>query len=139
MAKSPLPQLIRRSRLLVDEKRAELAAVLLEVEKSDTALRDHDMMGDAERNTLPDRPPEAVASFTAWSRHHARRRASLADLNASLHRTRDAALLALQDACADLKRLELADEARLAADKKAMAKRAEAKAEDAELIRRASS
>ena len=127
LAKSPLPLLIRRSMLVVDERRTELAELAREVEKSDAALQMHDAVAEIEREMLHSRPPEAMATHSAWSRHHARQRHKLAELNADLHRSRNAAQDALQDAVADMKRLELAEEARQTREKREAAKRAEAK------------
>lgn len=135
--RSPLPLLIRRADMEVDERRSELAALVEQESIAADRLRAHDVLRDAEHADLPNRPPELLTGFAHWVRHHANERAKLQDRVDKLRRTREAAELTLQQACAALKSLELADEARRAAEKREAARRQEAKVEDAELIRRA--
>jgi hypothetical protein len=139
MVGSPLPLLIRRARMTVDERQLELAELTQQENKAAMTLHRHDDRQADEQAELAKRPPEARIAYSAWLRNHKRERDRLADLLAKLSRSRLAAQDALLESCAELKRLELADEARRQAERRMETKRAEAKAEEIEMIRRHSS
>jgi hypothetical protein len=136
MNRSPLPLLIRRAKFTVDERRAELTALVDHETQAQAAVTAHDALLAEEQSSLSQRSPDAMLAYTAWLHHHRRRRENLADRWHKLTRSREAALDALREACADLKRLELADDARREAAKRSEAKRVEAKSEEAVMIRR---
>lgn len=137
MPRSPLPLLIRQARLVVDERRAELAALARQEEEAEAALTLHDAVRDTEEAQLDQHSTDIQARYAVWLRHHKQRRETLADRHGKLVRSRNTAQDALQEVCADLKRLELAEEARQQAEKRAAARKQEAKAEDIQLILRA--
>jgi hypothetical protein len=136
MPGSPLPLLIRRSKLAVDEYRSELAGLIEEEAKAEAALERHDARLADEQARLTRCPPEAMMAYTGWLRRHQGERNRLMDLRSKLMRSREAAQDVLLEACAELKRLELADEARLKAEKLAQARKADAKAEEVAMISR---
>lgn len=136
MPASPLPLLIRRARLVVDERRSDLAGVAEQEAVAEALLAAHDERRRTEEAGLLAGPPEMRAGYAAWARLHARERLRKVDLHGKLVRTREAAQDALIEACAEMKRLELAEQARQEAERRAAAKRAEAKAEEAETIKR---
>lgn len=134
--KSPLPMLIHRAQLVVDERQMELAELIRQEEAAQQAIVQHDQLRREEEDALPDRPPEARLTFSDWSRQSSKNRLRLVDLHGKLQRACSAARDALQEAAADLKRLELANEARLKEERRAQTRKIEARAEETEMIRR---
>lgn len=118
-----------------DEKRTEAAELLSQQTRARAALDAHRSALDAEHAGMSALGLDAMSTFAAYKRQHARAATHLVDRLGKLSRSRANAEEALREACIALKRLELAEEARRTALAREDARKAEAEAEDSELIR----
>ncbi|PPQ27760.1 hypothetical protein [Rhodopila globiformis] len=132
---SGLDLLIRLSRRTVEERQVTLARASQAHAEAVAAIQAHEE-GIAAESLAAANDIDALAAFANWSASAARRGNALQQRRSDLARSEHAAQGALHEAFIDLKRLELALDAALETAAAATQKRADAAADELQIIRR---
>jgi hypothetical protein len=133
---SGLKLLVRLSRRTVEERQVALAQISQAHAEAMAAVQAHED-GVVAKSRLAANDIDALAAFAGWAASASRRGDALRQRRGDLARSEFAAQGALRDAFIDLKRLELALDAALETAAAATQKRADAAADETQMIRRA--
>jgi flagellar export protein FliJ len=129
-----LPLLIKLARNGADERRCELGRIMSAHAQAQAALSAHDDFAAHEARVAAS-GVEARAAYADWLTTARRRRATLAERQAELGRTEDAARTALREAVAEMKKLDAVQRDLAAAERREALRREAVRADELQAMR----